>query len=475
MSGSFGVRLQAVVVILLFLGSLFTVLFSTFQTLRLPQGEVEAQQQLREASRRLAEGAEQEFQAQDDDSGHHFEQLNANLRKISERVLRDFPGVEGGFYLSDGIDRFAGYAFPTSEPDRLPENPPPAVRPSRLGDDPPPKESQFILQQAQHSLALETGNYQCDVRTVGPSRVAILTEPVGQNRPAALATWTLFRLTKPEALGGQLFRYKLATGLALGGIALAGILSANLGRILGRQRLDQERLRREQEQLREELRRSEHLATLGKLLAGVAHEVRNPLAGIRSTVQLWERFPETTRTPGSMTAVIHAVDRLNEIVTRLLYFSRADGAERQPVEIAQILRETLELLSAQAATQAVSLECDFDKGSAVVRGSASALRQVCLNLATNAMQAMPRGGRLRCIIRLHTTTRTVEIRFEDTGSGISADDQKHLFEPFFTTRPEGTGLGLALCREIVLQHGGRIELVSSHDAGSIFRMSLPVG
>jgi len=283
----------------------------------------------------------------------------------------------------------------------------------------------------------------------------------------------MFRVTKPEDLARQVVRYQVSTGLALGGIMLAVVLTLNLGRTLQQHRLDQERLRREQERLREELRRSGHLAGLGKLLAGVAHEVRNPLAGIRSTVQLWERLPETSRTPTSMAAVIHAVDRLNDIVTRLLYFSRADSTERQAVQVNQVLLETLELLRAQAATQSVSLECDFEEGLPAVLGAASALRQVFLNLATNALQAMPSGGRLCCTTGFQPATKTVEVRFADTGPGISPEEQQHLFEPFFTTRPEGTGLGLALCREIVLQHGGRIELLPGVGSGATFRVVLP--
>jgi signal transduction histidine kinase len=220
-------------------------------------------------------------------------------------------------------------------------------------------------------------------------------------------------------------------------------------------------------------RRAEHLAVLGKLLAGVAHEVRNPLAGIRSTVQLWERLPDTARSPDSIHAVVQGVDRLNEIVSRLLLFTRmGDNEERQPVAVNSVLTETLNLLEAQAAGQAVVIERDLDPNAPNVSGSASALRQVFLNLATNALQAMPHGGRLCCRTHYEPQKRTVEIRFTDTGPGIPPEVRKHLFEPFFTTRPDGTGLGLALCREFVLQHGGQIE-GEVDGPGATFRVVLP--
>ena len=482
MPRTLSIRLQTALVIALFLGSLATVLFSTFQTLLLPQREFQVRDLLRGASQRMANSAKPELGRLQADDNRQFEFLNERLRAISNRVLIDFPGVEGGFYLNAEFDRFAGYGFPTEQPDSHSasgDSPPdPEARHSpagngtaqpptpRRGDEPPPKEAPFILVQVKHSLALDPGQFHFDVRTVGPSRVAILTEPVAPDRPARLTVWTMFRLVSPESQESQLHRYQVSTGLALGGIALAVILTWNLGRTLKRQRL-------EQEHLRDELRRSEHLAALGKLLAGVAHEVRNPLAGIRSTVQLWERLPDTTRTQGSIRAVIQAVDRLNEIVSRLLYFARVDNAERQPVSVNSVLTETLNLLEAQAASLSVAIERDLDPSLPDVSGSASALRQVFLNLATNALQAMPQGGRLHCRTRCEPQNRKLEIRFTDTGPGMSPDVRKHLFEPFFTTRPDGTGLGLALCREIVLQHGGEIEL-EPEGPGASFRVVIPV-
>jgi len=457
-----GVRLQAGLVILLFLASLATATISTIQTLQLPRGQEQVQQRLRQASRGMSEAGEAAIDSISPSTPDRFELLNSKLREISERELDNFPGVEGGFYLSEGADRFAGFGFPTRGPEpSLREQAPQIAR----SDDPPPREGPFILFQAQHSLSLPPGEYHFDIRTVGTSRVAILTQPVGAARPARAATWLMFRLTRPEDLANQLTRFQLSTGLALGGIGLAAVLTVNLLRTLKRQRADQEKLR-------DELRRSEHLAALGKLLAGVAHEVRNPLAGIRSTVQLWERMPETAHSARSMDAVIHAVDRLNKIVTRLLYFSRADSAERLSVNVNQLVRETLDLLSAQATTQQVRIETELDEKAPMLSGAGNALRQVFLNLATNALQAMPSGGVLRCTTRWNQEGKAVEVRFQDTGPGISSEDQKHLFEPFFTTRPEGTGLGLALCREIVLQHGGKIDLEPS--AGTCFRVCLPV-
>ncbi len=449
--------MQTTLVVVLFLGSLSALLINTFSTLLLPQRELEARSQVREASRRMAEFAAPVLESLPERTSDQLEHVHQALREITDRVLADFQGVEGGFYLADGIDRFSGYAFPTHQQGQLLPSP---------RNDPPPLEAPYIRLQAQQSLSEEPGQPLFIVRDVGPSRVLVMTEPIGLTRPARATTWTMFRLTGPEQLQGQVQRYQVSVGLAVVGMALSLVLMVTLTRSLRRQR-------RDQEHLRNELRRSEQLAALGKLLAGVAHEIRNPLAGLRSTIQLWERLPEKVPATSSLEAVIQATDRLNDILTRLLHFARTEHAERRQTRVNELVSETFKLLEAQAAAQSVTLDLDLEPGLPLVPGSPTALRQVLLNLATNALQAMPNGGRLRCSTRYQKSQHMVEVLVTDTGHGISPEDQKHLFEPFFTTRPDGTGLGLALCYEIVQQHDGLIELMPRAEPGTTFRVLLP--
>jgi signal transduction histidine kinase len=276
------------------------------------------------------------------------------------------------------------------------------------------------------------------------------------------------RITGPEQQRDQLRRYQASAGLALGGIALSAVLMGNLARTIRRER-------QQQESLREELRRTENLASLGRLLAGVAHEVRNPLAAMRSTVQLWQRLPDRARTPESMDAVVKSVDRLNDLVSRLLYFARSGHDARRPVDLNALVRDVLELTRAQADGQKVTVGAELDPKLPTLAGSAQALQQVVLNLTANALQAMPAGGRLECLTRWLPAQGQAELRVRDTGPGVPAEARARLFEPFFTTRPEGTGLGLALCREIVRQHGGSIELAEGSGPGAEFVVRLPRG
>jgi two-component system sensor histidine kinase AtoS len=204
----------------------------------------------------------------------------------------------------------------------------------------------------------------------------------------------------------------------------------------------------------------------------VAHEVRTPLAAIRSTVQLWERLPVAARTPESLAAVVGAVDRLNELVGRLLLFARAGHESPRPIDLNALTAETLELVRAQGDSQGVALESDLAPALPHVPGAAQAVGQVVLNLVANALQAMPGGGRLVCRTRAAPGGR-VELSVADTGPGVSAEARERIFEPFFTTRPDGTGLGLALCREVARQHGGDVTLDPASGAGATFRLTLP--
>jgi two-component system sensor histidine kinase AtoS len=167
------------------------------------------------------------------------------------------------------------------------------------------------------------------------------------------------------------------------------------------------------------------------------------------------------------------VDRLNGLVGRLLYFARTGWDERRPVDLNAVIRETVELLRAQAEAQDVRIDADLGADLPAVAGSAAALQQVSLNLATNALQAMPTGGVLHLQTRAAANPRRVELLVADTGPGVPPEARARLFEPFFTTRPDGTGLGLALCREIVRQHGGDLALEDGDAPGAAFRVRLP--
>jgi|GEM_PF-706623 len=494
---------RVAVVVLMFVGSLTVLAASSALVLWSSTDEFAARDQLRAAAVELAATAHDRTAVLPPDSSGKIlpEPENRRLAEVARRVLANYPGVEGGFYLTRS-DQFAGAVLNNAEPssDPLPDDSPIAEKkdtdrkdkkkgnkdakkkpsakkePERYESapigvvgtrrEPPPLETPGIRQQCREATNAEMGwSPIIEVRDVGPSRVAIATMAVGEERPARVTVWVMVRLTGPEQQKARLARLQLATGLSLGGVLLAlGLAAALVGSL--------RREARRRQAMSDELRKAEHLAALGRLLAGVAHEVRNPLTAIRSTVQLWERLPAESRTPESLAAVVGSVDRLDELVGRLLLFARAGHEVRKPVDLNSIAAETLELVRARAEEQHVTIEADLTPGLPPVLGATQAIGQVVLNLVTNALQAMPTGGRLMCRTRAGLSGR-IELLISDTGPGVPVEARDRVFEPFFTTRPEGTGLGLALCREVARQHGGDVTLEPSPGPGAIFCLTLP--
>ncbi len=270
----------------------------------------------------------------------------------------------------------------------------------------------------------------------------------------------MVRVISPSDLHEQSRRYKLSASLGLIAVGVGLVLSLHLNHMLRRSRT-------KEDQLRSELQRAERLAGIGQMLAGVAHEVRNPLAGIRSTIQLWQRYPERQRDPQSMQAVIHGVDQINSLVTNLLLFARTGFDARAKIDLNQVIREVTELFRIQTESQNISFLFDLCEPLPKIEGSLHGLRQVVMNLVLNAIQALPQGGKIFC--KTWIRTGSILCTISDNGPGIPVEHQSKLFEPFFTTKKDGTGLGLALCREMVAQHGGVIRYVPG-EVGASFEL-----
>ena len=388
-----------------------------------------------------------------------WDDLDRRLAEESGRALGPFDGIEGGYFLRDQ-KKFLGASFPT-EPTKARGK----SRRDRSGSQgPPPRESDLIEIQADAAIRLHRELLVVEV--VHPSTVAIRTAPVTVDGRVVAATWAMTRLVDPIFIDRSLQGYRLSAGLALGGIALALLLTLNLARTVTRQKLERDRLQTD-------LRRSERLAALGKLLAGVAHEVRNPLAGIRSTVQLWQRGigPDGE----SFDDLLSEVDRLDGIVGRLLHFSKADAQEMFPGDLNALAADAARLASPSAESHEVRVELDLAPGLPPALMAPPAVVQVLRNLTTNAIQAMPGGGLLRISTRLDASRRRVEVEVADTGHGLAPEALEHLFEPFFTTKPSGTGLGLAIAREIALAHRGELRAgPRAGGPGASFTLALPV-
>ena len=217
------------------------------------------------------------------------------------------------------------------------------------------------------------------------------------------------------------------------------------------------------------LYRAERLATLGELAAGAAHEIRNPLTSIRSTIQYLRPDFEGSEKAVLVDELLGEVDRINGIIAGLLSFARPAQPILEEIDVLALLRQVGRLLDSTARAQGVELVLPEAEGR--TRGDPDQLKQVFLNLCMNALQAMPEGGRLS--VGLVRSDHTLRVSVADTGTGIPAEDLDLVFDPFFTTREEGTGLGLAVCYGIVSRHEGQIDIESRPGAGTTVHVRLP--
>jgi two-component system, NtrC family, sensor kinase len=226
--------------------------------------------------------------------------------------------------------------------------------------------------------------------------------------------------------------------------------------------------------LEQQLQQSEKLSSIGLLAAGVAHEVNTPLTGISSYAQmLLKQLPQSDPRHRVLVKIEEQAQRASNIVTNLLNFSRMGTSEFVEVEIHKIVDDTLQLVESQFRGRRIKLIRQYGEGVPTVRGNATKLQQVLMNLALNARDAMPDGGTLT--IRTHLSGATVAIDITDTGIGIPPENIRRIYDPFFTTKGigRGTGLGLALSYGIIQEHAGRIHVDSQVGRGTQFSIYLP--
>jgi two-component system NtrC family sensor kinase len=245
---------------------------------------------------------------------------------------------------------------------------------------------------------------------------------------------------------------------------------APIGQVLSVRNLTDER------RIAEQLRQSEKLAALGELVAGVAHELNNPLAGISAFAQLLLEEELSADQRESARLIKREADRAVGVIRDLLLFSRKAGPSVGPVDLNALVQLTVRLRAYSLRSSGVEVETDLDPSLPELSGDDQKLQQVILNLIVNAEYAMRRTATKRLVIRTVREGDTVVAEVSDTGTGMSDETLQRVFEPFFTTKPagDGTGLGLSVSYGIIEAHGGIITVDSAPGRGTTFRIVLPV-
>jgi signal transduction histidine kinase len=234
----------------------------------------------------------------------------------------------------------------------------------------------------------------------------------------------------------------------------------------------------EKKKMEEQLLQTSKLASLGKLTAGISHEIGNPLASISSLVQELQSLDllkqeEVLFTRDSLKSINSHLERIAKIVRSLGDFARISASEKKPTNIVEILDQTISLVKYDKRARKVEFTSDIDP-IPFLRVNPDQIQQVFLNLVLNAIDAMPAGGRFNVSIK--RAGPWVEIRFTDTGDGIDEAVLDRIFDPFFTTKPlgKGTGLGLSICYGIIRDHNGQISVKSKKGIGTAFEIRLPL-
>jgi nitrogen-specific signal transduction histidine kinase len=239
-----------------------------------------------------------------------------------------------------------------------------------------------------------------------------------------------------------------------------------------------------------QIRRSDRLASLGTLSAGMAHEIKNPLVSIKTFAQLLpERYQDSDFRETFSNLIGHEIDRIDSLVNQLLRFARPAKPVLAPMHVHDVLEKSLQLVGHRLYQKEIKLTRSWEATVDTIRADADQLEQVFLNFFLNAMEAMKRGGELRVETEIRAasewvaaisgtnggdTHEVLRVTIRDNGEGIRDEDIAHVFDPFFTTKDYGTGLGLSVVHGIIQEHGGQIEVESELEKGTAFHILLPL-
>jgi len=230
--------------------------------------------------------------------------------------------------------------------------------------------------------------------------------------------------------------------------------------------------------LEERVQRASRLAALGQLTQRLVHEIRNPLSAMDINLQLLqERLGSRSEDPdvGRYLEIISTeTRRLNEVLRNAQVFSRPESPDLETVDLHQIIEQVLFLIQEEALRKRIEISRGLQAKRSMVKADSDQMKQVFLNLFKNSIEAMSEGGKFEVLSRNDGQNKIIGIELVDTGSGIPMPNLQHVFDPYFTTKKKGTGLGLSIVHNIIVQHGGTIDVSSWLGEGTIFSIILPL-
>ena len=417
---------------------------------------------------------------------------------LSRVVLENVEGTTGGFYSAGG-DMLIGYPEGNREV-------------ASSADTSAGGEQAAVLQIAKRAAA--TNQPTDETLSIAPGVLLVAAAPIRDGHSVVGSAWTSKRLAGVPG-ANRFWAYLITTALACAALAsvlltllvisnlqggvrkieaglrgLEGNLSAHVDsesepeeiqdilEAINRLGLTLRAKIEREKQIEGHLRHNERLAALGRLVAGVAHEVRNPLATIRLRVQMCRRDSDNAHVRESCQVALQEIERLNGMVNRLLSFARPVQLRLESADLRFLVEERIGTFRDLASKNGVAMTASLPNDSVPLLVDKDRIAQVFDNVIQNAIEAMTgAGGTLSVTMTPHNKTANsgdaVCIDFRDTGKGMPASVSSHVFDPFFTTKPTGTGLGLSICHELVQAHGGDILVDSEEGRGTCVRITIP--
>ena len=397
---------------------------------------------------------------------------DVSLRAVSQAVLRSYPGVEGGYYADS---QFLGYSFPTHD------------NPAAKTDVPSAERS--VIQEVANRAG---SNGKAEQLLHGGNELVLILATTVPER--GVVAWAMQRRSREPAGAGRrvlLVGFVIAALLSVGGTFQMGIaLRRGVARIqdglasmekdfayrspagideLGEISRSINRMAFVRGRLEEELRREDRLRAIGRTVAGIAHEIRNPLNGIRLSMQLLEqRLKRGSVQPEDLGVVINEVDRMDALLNDLLAFKEKKQVVLSEQNLLALIEKCVHLVQPQQGIGKIRIEA----GDPALRAriDSQRLTQALMNLLLNAVEATQNHDEVK--VNLYETNQAVTIEVHDSGPGLDEEQRKHLFEAFYTTKPDGTGLGLAVSRELVEEMGGKLTYKNG-SPGAMFTIELP--
>src|ERR1700683_1191756 len=401
---------------------------------------------------------------------------DTSLRGVSQAVLRSYPGVEGGYY--DG-SHFLGYSSPTHDTGEKKTDVPTAELDDILAT---------ITQSRAAGVAQRVLRGQHDI-------VVIEAKADGQN---GCASWPINSLAGRRDPGSHRREILLSALVLAALISIAGTLAT--GVLLQRgivqiktglsalesdfshrlpERNDElgeishsiNRMAEVRQNLEADLRREDRLRTVGRLVAGIAHEIRNPLNSIRLSIQYMERrLGNNGVRAEDLHPVIEAVDRLSALLTNLLTSQKTRQPDLRDVPVAPVVQKCVSLVQPQADARNIEIRTETGPSGLEARFDPEHLKQMLMNLLLNAIEAAGQNGTID--VRLKQDEAMTRIQVHDSGPGLTEEQKEHLFEAFYTTKADCTGLGLAVSRELATGMGGDLRYRNDRP-GATFEIELP--